>query len=458
MKKSLLHTISILPRKLVAVLLVLFAVNCSLLTVNCYGQWFKQPIPVNQNVYGIKFIDTLNGWACTAKFNATQQDTAFIIHTTNGGANWFIQYYKPTIQGFSAITMVNNMVGYAAGDSMQGQFGGGSILIKTTNGGLNWFNIPIAYNMSITKFYFISPDTGWETDNAASSPDARLTTDGGYTWLQRTNGMTDYSTVGVNFINFDTGFCASGYSLYKTTNSGINWNLLNDFGSGIGSIFFLNEQIGWVDIADFIKYTSNGGISWVTQIPPPTSQIYSIFFFDNSKGYASDIGNQRILKTTNGGTNWGYQIDTGSSKYLSFADSLHGWSSPFYNIGAVDHTTNGGGSISYVGIINISDEIPEQYRLFQNYPNPFNPSTKIRFSLIKASYVQIKIFDVSGRELNPWIFGWYPETLLQAGTHEFQFDGSEMASGVYFFKLIVTDGAKTTNKIYESTIKMILVK
>ena len=309
--------------------------------------------------------------------------------------------------------------------------------------------------MDIGDMQFLNSDSGWESGGSVG-PDIRTTTDGGYTWLQRTNGMTDYSTVGVNFINFDTGFCASGYSLYKTTNSGINWNLLNDFGSGIGSIFFLNEQIGWVDIADFIKYTSNGGISWVTQIPPPTSQIYSIFFFDNSKGYASDIGNQRILKTTNGGTNWGYQIDTGSSKYLSFADSLHGWSSPFYNIGAVDHTTNGGGSISYVGIINISDEIPEQYRLFQNYPNPFNPSTKIRFSLIKASYVQIKIFDVSGRELNPWIFGWYPETLLDAGTHEFQFDANNLASGVYFYQLTVTD--RKGKEVFNQTKKMMLLK
>jgi len=458
MKKTLLYTLSILPRKLISVLSYLCIIHCSLFINHCYGQWYKQQIPVNKTVTGIKFTDTLNGWASTGDFFDTSfQNTGCILHTTNGGANWSIQLGKSRF-AFSTMTMVNNMTGYAFGDSL-GPLVGRVEFLKTTNGGVNWFNIPIPNTMWISRFYFLSPDTGWETDNAASSPDARLTIDGGYTWLQRINGMTSYPTRSVFFLNYNTGWCGSGNILYKTTNAGSNWQVNGAFSDDISSIFFLNENTGWAgltpDTTDKIAYTSNGGSNWVIQNigSPYNFYINDIFFFNNKLGYAC-TGFEKICKTVNSGFPWGYQNDSSYSDKMSFSDSLHGWTGFI----GISHTSNGGGSITYIGIINISNGIPEQYKLFQNYPNPFNPSTKIRFSLIKASYVNIKIYDISGRELNPWIFGWYPETLLDPGTHEFQFDGSEMASGVYFFKLIVTDKAKTSNKIYESTIKMILVK
>ena len=401
LKKSLLHTISILPRKLIFVLFVLFVlfiVNCSLLIVNCYSQWYKQQIPVNQQITGIKFIDTLNGWASTTKFNATQQDTAFILHTTNGGANWFIQFYRQSIQAYTAMTMVNNIVGYAAGDSIYSTFGANAILLKTTNGGINWFNIPVPYNLFIDQFYFLSPDTGWEVSNNSIGPDVRVTTDGGYNWQVRTNGITS-TTSCIFFLNYDTGFCGSSNMIFKTTNAGLNWFQIGYFNANnINSIFFYNDKIGWSGMSyDSIAYTSNGGLNWIYQTKPIHQGPISFYFFDSLKGWGG-TGFEKILKTTNGGLNWGYQIDSGWTNYLSFIDSSKGWTGSL----GIYKTTNGGGSINYIGIINISDEIPKQYKLFQNYPNPFNPSTKIRFSLIKASYVQIKIFDVSGRELNPW--------------------------------------------------------
>jgi len=426
----------------------------SLLIVNCSAQWYKQPIPVNKPITGIKFVDTSNGWASTGNYsNPTPQDTGFIFHTTNGGTNWFVQFYKKGYE-FSTMTMVNNLIGYAAIDSIA-QFTNWPFLLKTTNGGINWFNIPVPYNMSIDQFYFLSSDTGWEVANAGIGPDVRVTTDGGTNWQVRTNGITSETSC-IFFLNYDTGFCGSSNMIFKTTNAGLNWFQIGNFSANnINSIFFYNDKIGWTGMSyDSIAYTSNGGLNWVYQIKPIHQGPISFYFFDSLKGWGG-TGFEQILKTINGGLNWGYQIDSGWTEHLSFIDSSKGWTG---SVLGIYKTTNGGGSISYIGIINISNEIPEQYKLFQNFPNPFNPSTKIRFSLVKASYVQIKIFDVSGRELNPWIFGWYPETLLQAGTHEFQFDGSEMASGVYFFKLIVTDGAKTSNKLYESIIKMLLVK
>jgi hypothetical protein len=73
---------------------------------------------------------------------------------------------------------------------------------------------------------------------------------------------------------------------------------------------------------------------------------------------------------------------------------------------------------------------PKQYRLNQNYPNPFNPSTKISYQLPKSSFVTLKVYDIIGREVSTLVNGEQ-----NAGQYEVTFDGSRLASGVYFFRL-----------------------
>jgi hypothetical protein len=79
---------------------------------------------------------------------------------------------------------------------------------------------------------------------------------------------------------------------------------------------------------------------------------------------------------------------------------------------------------------NTADVIPPEKFNIANYPNPFNPITKIKFSLPEDSYVEIKVYDVLGREI---------ETLLsenrKAGYHEITFDASNLPSGVYFYRI-----------------------
>jgi hypothetical protein len=80
------------------------------------------------------------------------------------------------------------------------------------------------------------------------------------------------------------------------------------------------------------------------------------------------------------------------------------------------------------GLINI--EIPERYSLSQNYPNPFNPQTAIEFALPKASEVKLSVYDVSGRLVTILTEGTY-----QAGIYTMVWNGSNLASGVYFYEL-----------------------
>jgi hypothetical protein len=78
----------------------------------------------------------------------------------------------------------------------------------------------------------------------------------------------------------------------------------------------------------------------------------------------------------------------------------------------------------------LNDVLPSKFQLFQNYPNPFNPLTTISFDILKNNHVTLTIFDLLGREVKTLFEG-----RLNSGSYEFKFDGSNLASGEYFYRL-----------------------
>jgi hypothetical protein len=85
---------------------------------------------------------------------------------------------------------------------------------------------------------------------------------------------------------------------------------------------------------------------------------------------------------------------------------------------------------SPVSILPIGSGIPAQFRLEQNYPNPFNPNTTIEIHLPKSEYVSLKIYDMLGREVLTLI-----SRELTAGRYQVEFDGKDIASGIYYYQL-----------------------
>jgi len=82
------------------------------------------------------------------------------------------------------------------------------------------------------------------------------------------------------------------------------------------------------------------------------------------------------------------------------------------------------------GITPVGSTLPKVYSLSQNYPNPFNPVTKINFALPKQGMVTLKIYDVLGREVRSLV-----NEVKSAGNYSVDFNASEFASGVYFYRL-----------------------
>ena len=100
-------------------------------------------------------------------------------------------------------------------------------------------------------------------------------------------------------------------------------------------------------------------------------------------------------------------------------------------------TTNAGLTFIYQEL-NI---IPTEYNLYQNYPNPFNSSTIIEYELGKNSFVELKIYDVNGKEINTIV-----NENQSTGSYKVLYDASEMPSGVYFYSLSINSDKINTKK------------
>jgi hypothetical protein len=101
--------------------------------------------------------------------------------------------------------------------------------------------------------------------------------------------------------------------------------------------------------------------------------------------------------------------------------------------------------LTVTGIGNNGNNAPVEYKLYQNYPNPFNPSTKIKFDVTKQENVKVVVYDALGKEISV-----LANDKMNPGSYELNWNASDNASGVYFYKLITES--------YSETKKMLLVK
>lgn len=99
----------------------------------------------------------------------------------------------------------------------------------------------------------------------------------------------------------------------------------------------------------------------------------------------------------------------------------------------------------FISVNPISSVVPDKYFLYQNYPNPFNPNTTIRFQIKESKYTTLKLYNLLGKEVAVLV-----NKKLDAGSYEVQFNGSALASGVYFYRLVTEN--------YSDTKRMVLVK
>ncbi len=114
-------------------------------------------------------------------------------------------------------------------------------------------------------------------------------------------------------------------------------------------------------------------------------------------------------------------------KNYSFTDKSTNQGKYAYRLKQIDID----GKFTYSNSIQVDvNNMPSNYELSQNYPNPFNPSTTISFSLPVSNFVTLKIYDILGNEITTLV-----NEQLKAGNHIYEFNASNLSSGVYFYRL-----------------------
>ncbi|HEY3251579.1 MAG TPA: YCF48-related protein [Ignavibacteria bacterium] len=419
-------------------ILLLFIVNCSLLIVNCFGQWLQQISGITGQLRDCDFINQNTGWACG--------DNGVVLKTTNGGVNW-IQQNTGVFKLLEGIDAVDANILYSVGWFQT--------ILKSTNGGTNWIIIrdgPTGTGSTFFKCFFLNSLTGW-----------LLRSGGGYVLRTTNGGMTFDSTFTNNSFNRDIYFkdaltgvlCGDGAWVMKSTDGGVTWTQIQlPLLTGAPNLYrlsFVNDY-GWTigegsesGLGKLVFRTTNFGSSWdsIGRVPYPSNNLnYSVFFSSLNTGYCGGTFGY-IFKSTNGGFNWLQQtvpIDGYRGDFWFANDSL-GW--VVGGGGYILKTTNGG---SYVALEPISNLIPKKFNLFQNYPNPFNPVTEIKFALPQNSFVTVKVYDVLGELVAILVKNEFKD----AGYYSAQFDGTNLSSGIYFYTIEAGD--------YKDSKKMILIK
>jgi len=111
---------------------------------------------------------------------------------------------------------------------------------------------------------------------------------------------------------------------------------------------------------------------------------------------------------------------------------------PFVGFSQIGCTSIRSGPLFTNVVIESNKQLPLVYTLYQNYPNPFNLSTTVRYDLPKATFVNLNIFDVLGRQVSTIVEGEKP-----AGTYEVIVYVPNLASGIYFYRILARDYMKT---------------
>lgn len=185
----------------------------------------------------------------------------------------------------------------------------------------------------------------------------------------------------------------------------------------------------------------------------------SLLVTDAARTVLSTGGGKQYINHTEPGTDAGTANGT-SWSFRWVAPSTPVSSVTFYTAAnAANNSGNTNGDSIYTTthamIASAADDdysgaLPRGYRLAQNYPNPFNPATTIEFSLPKSSHVRLTVLNVLGQKVRI-----LADEFLTAGPHTVSwdgtdFDGSRVASGLYYYRLSTDD--------YSQTKEMVLVK
>lgn len=431
------------------------------------------------------WTQTLTGtgpiWQECIVFNSANQQimyagssTTGVWKSTNGGVNW-----AQSNTGLTNLSVQSLVISKSNPDILYcgtSSLGSGAGMYITTNGGGSWTQI----NSGIVEALISIQAIAVHPTNPAiayiavfeATVDALQgfykTTNSGATWVPSNTGIgvvKNILSIVINPLNPNVIYCGTSFGvtsqmgpvhIYKSNNAAASWT---DMSSGLPALTTdLNPvrsmSMSNVDTTRILAglfqntltggafLTTNGGTTWVRQstgIPNVVAvQIRCVTIRPGSttEFYAGldNVTTSGVYKTTNAGVSW-TAFNGGSmlANYVVRALTFRTTTSDSTLFAGVAGTAGQGGheySFPLVGINDPNTGIPKEFNLSQNYPNPFNPTTVISYALPKASFVTLKIYDISGREISTLV-----NEERSAGYFDVTFNAGALSSGVYFYKL-----------------------
>lgn len=351
-----------------------------------------------------------------------------VFHSTDNGTSWTEGNTGLTGQAIVALAVLGTDIFAAAGAF--GEEGGGVFL--STDSGTTWTTVglrdSVVTDLSVSGTNLFAGT--WEDG-------VFLSTDSGTSWSARSEGLPEgpprYPSIEA-FAVIDTSLFTGiyGYGVFRTTNDGTSWT---DVNSGL-----TENHIGCLAVSGTNLFagtvfwsrgsvfrSTNKGESW-TEVGSglPGASVTTLAVSDGILFAGTEGGKPSVFMSSSFGASWtefssGLPKTDVNSLVISgmhiFAGTYNGvWRRPLSEVfAAVDPGTGG---------------LADALLLQQNYPNPFNPSTTIKYQLPKSTEVRLSVFDVLGREVSVLV-----NERRGAGVHEVKCEGSNLASGVYFYRL-----------------------
>lgn len=420
-------------------LLTIILIPLFFIITDISSQWVELNTGVTANLNSLSSVKDVTTWAC-GNNGTVIKSSDMGDHWQNGNisgipANYVLNHIYAQSQVIAFTCATNNNTAY---------------LFRTINGGSSWETVLTQFNGKFNSLHFIDNNTGILTGDAVGGRwSVWKTVNGGLNWdsagMRLPQNLTEKgfsNSLWASGVNIWMG--TDNYRLYKSTNFGSTWVILST-GSEKNSYsmwFDFDFNIGFTGNQSLIK-TSNSGNNWFNDVIPGTGLINGVTGSAHSR-YNWAIRENKIYVNPHNENVWRYDYTSPAGNYTYITIERNG----FFG-GAVFAIRDNGGisrtTFITIGIENITTEIPKEFNLHQNYPNPFNPLTKIKFDIAENENVSLKIFDVNGKLVEV-----LTENYLNAGTYSAEWNAGNTGSGIYFCRL--TTGNKTFTK------KMALIK
>jgi uncharacterized delta-60 repeat protein len=427
----------------------------------------------------------------------TFSDITTIKYNTNGVQQWVAFYNGPDnlFDEGRCLKVDNSGNVYVAGRSDGTTSGQDMVVVKYNssgaqqwakryNGTANGNDAAWSIDVDASGNVFVSGQSvGIGTNNDFVV--IKYNTVGDQQWLERYNSSGDDASrvveVDASGNVYSTGYCTynNNYdylTMKLNTDGNVLWATrfngsanLADLASAMaldsyGNVYVTGRSVGGANVLDSdyatVKYNTNGVQQWVaiykgSNNTPDVPRAITLDDHGNvyvsGGSYSTTFNDYTTVKYKNGGgQDWVLRYN-GPANNDDFSNAvavdglgnvyITGYStglSSNYDIATIKYSAT-------VGVSNNGNEIPTNYSLSQNYPNPFNPTTTISFELPKQSDVSLSVYNSIGEEISVIV-----NDKLSAGKYRINFDGSNISSGIYFYRLQAGD--------FTQTKKMILIK